>query len=406
MGVVVVLRQVDARVRGSGNLNAGNRRVAAGGSRHVVVLIDHVGRHAQLLAAIVETQREGAVPDPLAVDRRVAIGEGAVDANAVFLVVAEATAHIGQCAERGVREVVDRHARQGIVLGPLGDDIDVAADAALRRHAVEEGSRSFQQLDALGRRRIDAKIRHQAVEPVDRDVAIVDPEAADGHCVVSVADTDGGAHGGVVVGQHLGDTARLLVPHGFRRIARDAERCFHVVLVAEQAEAGAARHLSAGKNGRQVLAELRADHHGRQVEGIPGEAGSRRLLRHQSNDAGGADAAGKPRSGKQSLQRFHRRHHATDARRRATFEQSSVDRNLQAALLTELGQSVSERLGWYVERARGLRDQCGVRHVRLRHRRRNETGEKHTRARGDLRKSYRYAMPRHASCRPVHSYLR
>ena len=248
--VVEWLRQIDARIGCVRKGYAGHRRIAALRRLHPVVLGDDVRGPAESLSVIVYAKRAEAVARGLPVDGGVAAVDSSVEANAPLLLFAVAAREVELRSESSIRDVAGGQARE-VFRCPLGHDIDRAADAPLRGHAVEEGSRSLEQLDTLERRRVDAIGRHQTVEPVQGDFAVLDPETADGQRIVAVAAADRCAHRRIGIRQHFRDAGRLLIADRLLRVARLAVRRVHIVLVAEQAELPAARDLAADIGHRQ-----------------------------------------------------------------------------------------------------------------------------------------------------------
>jgi len=202
------------------------------------------------------------------VHRRIAVTVDAIEADAELLAFAKALAHVDMAAKLRIRHVRRGQARERLVACALWNQVHGAAHRSARRHAVEQGRRPFQHLDALehlGRRPV---VRRNAVQAAHRDIADAGTEPADGIVFADDAGHAGAEDRGVRGRDHVGDVARLTVFDEFFRVADGAERRLHEVLVAQHADAAAGRDLPAGiglRQGSQARALHRDGRHHRRA---------------------------------------------------------------------------------------------------------------------------------------------
>lgn len=230
-----------------------------------LLLVAEIGFHAQVVALVVQAQREQALLTAFIVDGRIATARHRVHANAKLLLVAEAAAHVEMAAGLAVAGVVEGALGDRRRRGVLGHQVYRAAHrGAGGRYTGQEGvgaAEHFHAFQAFGRGQL---ARGDAEQAVVAQIVRTQREAAhhEGFGKVAEARTDAD---GRIVGQHLAHRVGLLVLDLIGRVRRDAERHVHEVLVAQQADAGAACHLAAGiRRGQLVRRALALDGHGGQ----------------------------------------------------------------------------------------------------------------------------------------------
>ena len=139
----------------------------------------------------------------------------------------------------------------------LGDEIDAAADGAAarntgaaRRHAIEHRAGALEDLNPLDEIGANGIVRCDSVKAIQPEIAAVIVETANKQGVGAAAcrlhDPDGR-----VVRQDVANGARLLICDQLRRVVGLVERRIHYAAIAEQSEATARRHLSAGIRSRR-----------------------------------------------------------------------------------------------------------------------------------------------------------
>ena len=165
--------------RRRGNGNAGRDRDKSQWAGQVIGLIADVGGEAQPLAAIIQVEHGIAELVLLPIDGRAAVGVAAVEPNAELLVVAKAPRDIDLRAEHRFRLVGRRQLRDRKVGSLLGDQVDASADRAGGRHPVQQGARAFQDFDAFSEIGGHGIVRRQAIEAVQRNIAVAVEETAD-----------------------------------------------------------------------------------------------------------------------------------------------------------------------------------------------------------------------------------
>jgi hypothetical protein len=164
-------------------------------------------------------------------------------------------------------------AAQRLVGRALGQQVDAAAYAAAAgRRAIEETVGAAEDFHAFEEFGGDVLARQHAVQAVVGHVIRVHGEAAHHVELLEVAETARRAHRRVVQ-QHIGDAFGLLVLDQFVGVAGAGKRRFHDVLVAQDADAPAARHLAAGKGFGQAFGRSV----GAGVDGHRGQCGRGRV---------------------------------------------------------------------------------------------------------------------------------
>ena len=272
----------------------------------VFPLIDDVQRGAQSVAAVVERQRAHRGGARLLVDAGVAVVHAAVETDADATIRPEAAAQVEVAAVLRVRRRARGEAREVIGAGTLGHDVDGAAHAAGRRHAVEQRGRPLDHLDALGVVDQHAVVRRHAVDTVEGDLArvlVADRKAADEEGVEDVARMAGNADRRVVA-DNVGHADRLPVFDHADAVARDAEGGVHHVGVAQHAQASAARHLAARLQGRQRMEGFGVGAHAHRVQHRHFATGRRRTRGPPADGVAAPACDGlEPGIGQQRLQR-------------------------------------------------------------------------------------------------------
>ena len=320
------------------------RRVVA------LLLVAVVERHAHALAAEVHAHDGSADLLRLAVDRRVAVAIDAVEAHAELLVVAEAAGEVDIAADLRARGEGRGHAVQRLVAGPLGHQVEHAADAAERRHAVQQHARPLQELDALEVFRRHHHLRRHRVHAVEGVVLVAEREAAHERHGHVVGRRQRVAHRRIV-GQHVHDAARLLVGDDLGRVVALVERRIHEAALAQDAELAAGRDLAAGIRRRQVVdgglrghRELALHLHGIELHRAraAGDTGHRHGARR-------GELIGKAAAREQLAQRLLGRHRAAHRRARLARGRGWIEGDLQAGLATERRQRLRQRLCRNVE---------------------------------------------------------
>ncbi|SAK97814.1 hypothetical protein AWB80_07410 [Caballeronia pedi] len=258
-GIEVVVRRRHGR--------HGSRRAEADlRTEFIGVFGDVVGveRPAQLLAAVVQPDRAVALKLIAVRDARLSVLDLSVEADAPLAFVAEAAADIGGDAELAFGLIQRRQTRERRIVGAFGDDVDRAADAAARSHAVHQRARAFEHFHAFEQIHGHARRRNHAVEAIERNVGRLHIEAANLEDIAEAAATLLRAHRGVV-GDDIGDGARLCIADHLLGVVGRVERLVHHVRCPEHPDAAASRHLSA-RVGRGQVASLGGalDHDGGQ----------------------------------------------------------------------------------------------------------------------------------------------
>ncbi|MNL10865.1 hypothetical protein D3C87_1316800 [compost metagenome] len=115
----------------------------------VLALRVGVQRPPQRGRAVVQRQRAQAEFLPAIVQAGLTVPVDAVEADAPLIVVAVAAAHVQMRAQDRLAFVGRGQAGQGFVAGPLGDDVDVAADASVGADAVHQGAGALEHFDTL-----------------------------------------------------------------------------------------------------------------------------------------------------------------------------------------------------------------------------------------------------------------
>ncbi|MNI47091.1 hypothetical protein D3C73_1015900 [compost metagenome] len=156
-------------------------------------------------------------------------------------------------ADVGVRLVAGGKAGQVFSQRALGHDVDHAAHPAVGRNAVHQGTRPLEHFDTFGVLGKGAIVGRDAIHAVVGEfaqVAFADGKATDEEGVDDAAGLPGGAHRRIPL-QGVGHGHRLQVGQGLGRVAGDAERRVHHILVAHHAQARTARYLATGELCRQ-----------------------------------------------------------------------------------------------------------------------------------------------------------
>jgi len=311
-------------------------RVVYGGG-----LAQHVQRGAQPAAAEVQPQGARAQARIAVVPGRLAVAVQGVGAYAPFLVLAEAPPQVDVGAELRIGDVAGGHAGQRLVAGPLGHQVDVAAQVAARAHAVEHGVQALGDLHALvqlGGLLVHAAGLH-AVEghraQVGRVGEAAHQHAAAGRPVARAAVLHRG-----VVGQHVGQRLGLLVLDQLRSEAGLAEGRVHEILAAQQADPRAARDLAARVGGQRIVGHAQAAGDGDGGQG--GHAAGRGRPHH---GRAGLDLRRQPAAGQQPVQGLLGRHPARHGGRAAAGDLAGLHHQLDAGLARPFVQRLGERLG-------------------------------------------------------------
>ena len=154
--------------------------------------------------------------------------------------------------------------RERYLAGPLGDDVDAAADAAAGGDTVDERTRAQQQFDPLDEIGGNTIGGDKPVNAVQTDVACGHREAADLERVVESV-LPGAGPDRRIVDQRIRRCSSLLVLDQLRRIVRRAERDIHHAPVSKEAKRSALRQLTAcvgwrGSSDRMGCAHRRGCH--------------------------------------------------------------------------------------------------------------------------------------------------
>ena len=245
-GVAPGLRVIRARRRRLGHAVAAEIDHAAA-LVYALKLMAHVGLEAELVAAVIE--RDGLLVRlaALAVDRGIAITSAQIDADAVLVVRAEASAEVELRTGLTVAAVVDRGARQRCVERPFRFHVDRAADAAAAgRYAVEERAGAAQHVEPADGIGVDHLPRDDAVEAAKGDVIAVERKAAQHEGLGEIAEAVGDAHGRIV-GHHVGNGVGLMAGDVVLGVAGHREWRIHHILIAQHAQIAAAGDVTTAK---------------------------------------------------------------------------------------------------------------------------------------------------------------
>ena len=239
----------------------------------VVVLIAEVGRQAHVAVVPVEADVEGAELLALVLHAGAAFAAHRVHAHAQAVAGAEAARQVEVDVALAAGLHAEADAGERLVGRALGQQVDRTADAAAAgRCAVQEGVGAAEDFHALEEFRSDVLARQHAVQAVVGDVVGVHGEAAHHVQLLEVAEAASLAHRRIVE-QHVGHALGLLVLDQLVGVVGAGKRRAHHVLVAQDADPAAARHLSAGVGFGQAL--------GRGVgAGFDGHGGQRAAARN------------------------------------------------------------------------------------------------------------------------------
>ena len=215
------------------------------------------------------------------IDRRVAVAVGAVEPDAELVIRAEAAAGIDVAPELAFGGIAAGEPRQRLVAGALGDQVYGAAEAAPRRHAVQQCAAAFEDLDPLDPLDPGPRPLEQAEQPIDAEVGLLHRESADEELVGGTRYARETADGWVVE-RDIGEIARLLVADQLFRVGGLAERGVEDVAIAQEPDLRTSRYLPAGKwrrrgtdDGVRRGAALRLDRDGVEHHNTLGTGGDR-----------------------------------------------------------------------------------------------------------------------------------
>ena len=233
--------------------HAGLEKERTQGCGEAIVLRQQVEPRSEAVPLEIEGERRDPRRLGLAVDGRVAAPQAADEPRAPFPVRTVAPRHVQLAAAACDRTVIEGDTRQ-ILARTFGNHVDHAPDSTVRSDPRECRRGALQDFDALGIVGEDTQARRDAVDPVEGDLAagpLVDGKAADGERVEGRARRLRGPDGGIE-DECLGDGARLLVPDEAVRVARDVERRFRRVDIAEQTDPSPPCDLAPGIGGGQA----------------------------------------------------------------------------------------------------------------------------------------------------------
>ena len=203
-----------------------------------------VQRPAQAAAGVVHAKGCHVGTLAATVDIAFAVAHQRIGAHAPLVVFTEAAAHVQVGAELGLAHVAGGQARQRRVGRTLGHQVDAAADAAARAHAVGQGARALEHFHALDHFQRDAGRGAQAEQAVQAHVGVGHREATHLEVIAIAAARLQGAHG-CIVHHHVGHRQRLLVLDQLVGVVGGAEGHVHLVGAAQDAQVTTARKLTA-----------------------------------------------------------------------------------------------------------------------------------------------------------------